>query len=344
MTNAQPPVPEIGQGNFPRALGDAGSCVLVTMPEPLALLDGALPGGVAGVVFARGTELETLERLARELPSADLVAGFGGGTACDTAKFLAWKWGARLVLAPSIISVDAWLCRSIAVRDQGRVRYIGDVTPERIIVDTDLVRRAPAVLIRAGVADAISICSALGDWLIARDEFGERFDQCVFDSARRIARDLMRHARAIRNVTPDGIAAMVRALRDQVLLCEAWGNARPEEGSEHFLAYCLENITRAHYIHGNLIALNVLTVLRLQRERAVFSVEEMKGFFDAAGLAYRPSHQGIARRDYEQALLTAPDFVRRENLFKGLWWRERVFDDTGPLSAQGVADWLYGLE
>jgi hypothetical protein len=143
---------------------------------------------------------------------------------------------------------------------------------------------------------------------------------------------------------PLRIAAMVRALRDQVVLCEAWGNARPEEGGEHFLAYCLEDITRDHYIHGNLIALNVLAVLRLQRERAVFSVEEMKNFFDAAGLAYRPAQQGIARRDYEQALLTAPDFVRRENLFKGLWWRERVFDHTGPLSAQGVADWLYGLE
>ena len=42
------------------------------------------------------------------------------------------------------------------------------------------------------------------------------------------------------------------------LLCERAGNARPEEGSEHYFAYALEHRTRRHYLHGALVGLGVM--------------------------------------------------------------------------------------
>eukprot|EP00041_Stephanoeca_diplocostata_P014545 m.267341 g.267341 ORF g.267341 m.267341 type:complete len:123 (+) comp19732_c0_seq7:1054-1422(+) len=50
----------------------------------------------------------------------------------------------------------------------------------------------------------------------------------------------------------------------QVFLCEQWGNARPEEGSEHYIAYALEAKTGKHYIHGQLIGLCILLVAHFQ--------------------------------------------------------------------------------
>ena len=50
-----------------------------------------------------------------------------------------------------------------------------------ILIDYDLIRSAPKVLNRAGVSDTISITSALGDWLIARDETNADYKYWLYD-------------------------------------------------------------------------------------------------------------------------------------------------------------------
>jgi len=334
---------ESGAGNLPGILNSLDSYILVTMDEALALVRNDISTPPAEIILNRDMSVEALEALEARAANARWVVGLGGGTSCDTAKYLAWKRKKPLLIAPSIISVDAWLCRSIAVRQEGKVRYIGDVAADRLVVDYGLIKQAPAMLNRAGVADIISIATALGDWIIARDLFGDRFDEVVFQRALAIVEDLMGQAENIRAVNDVGIAAMVKGQAAEVELCEEYGSARPEEGGEHFLAYCLEEITRGHYVHGNLIALNVLVTLKLQRERAVFDYHRMKGFFDACGLAYAPGSQGIRREDYRLALETVSDYVYREKLFPGLWSQGRVFDDTGERSLDGILDWVYSF-
>lgn len=334
---------EFGEGILADTLNGFGSYILVTMEEPLELIRDSLTKKPSAVVFNRDMRIEKLKELEKEKKSSDYIVGFGGGTACDTAKYLAWKWDVPLIVAPSIVSVDAWLCRSTAVRVEGKVRYIGDVEPERRIVDFSLVKQAPPELNRAGIADVISISTALGDWVIARDEFEEKFDRRVFDEARSIADELIERADDIREVSEEGIRALVKGLSDEVALCERWGGARPEEGSEHFLAYCLEEITRGHYIHGNLIALNVLVVLKLQRKRAVYDYRELKDFFDRAGVGYAPAKQEIKAEDYRRALQYAREYVKKGNLYKGLWWLDNVFENRGEYSVEGIIEWIYSF-
>jgi glycerol-1-phosphate dehydrogenase [NAD(P)+] len=295
------------------------------------------------VILNRDMTVENLERLGADRPAAGRVVGFGGGTACDTAKYLASEWNLPLIISPSIVSVDAWLCRSIAVRVEHKVRYIRDVAPERLIVDYSVVRRAPVALNRAGVCDVLSITTALGDWLIARDSFGDPFDQEVFDSAKAIADALISEAEDVARVNDEGIRAIIKGQADEVSLCERWGNARPEEGSEHFLAYCLEEITRDHYIHGSLVCMNILIVLKLQRGGAVYDCNSMRELFDRLGVEYRPAPQGIGRDDLRKALLGSGEYVRKENLFKGLWWLDGVFAAAGEFSADGILDWIYSI-
>lgn len=341
MVNARP---EFGERILSETLNGLGDYILVTMEEPWTIVKDRVANQPAAVIFNRDMAIEHLEDLERTRKvAASWIVGFGGGTSCDTAKYLSWKWNIPLVISPSIISVDAWLCTSIAVRVDGKVRYIGNVQPSRVLVDYSIVRAAPRALNVAGVSDTISIVTALGDWIIARDEFGDPFDQGVFDQARAIARELMARASDIRAVSDAGIQALVKGYVDEVALCEAWGNARPEEGGEHFLAYCLEEITRGHYIHGNLVGLNVLVVLRLQRDKAAFTVDEVRSFFDEIGLAYAPAAQGISRADYEKALRSVQAYVKKEGHVHGLWSRETVFDETGPCSIEGILDWVYGL-
>ncbi len=330
-----------GDGRLVARLADLPAYALVTMEEPLALIERDLARPPAAVVLNRDTAAPHLEALAAERPAVEVVVGFGGGTACDTAKFLGWKWGLPIIIAPSVLSVDAWLCRSVAVRIEGRVRYVGDVEPRELIVDPSLIRQAPPALNRAGVADVLSITTALGDWRTAHLDFGDRFDAGVFGAAKAIADRLLDHAAEVKALTEAGLDALVQGQLDEVLLCERWGNARPEEGGEHFLCYCLEEITRAHYVHGNLVALGILLVLKLQRDRAQFGHDRLRTFFDAAGVEWTPARQGIERGDLRRALAAVGGYVAREKLMHGLWSQPRVFDPSGDLSLEGLLDWAY---
>ena len=122
-------------------------------------------------------ELSHLEELAENYKGDyDYVVGFGGGMACDTGKFLALKWDLPLITIPSIISVDAFLCDAVGIRNENRVRYIDAPEAEKIIIDYELIRTAPNYLNYAGVGDVISCATALGDWKIASEDFNDPFD------------------------------------------------------------------------------------------------------------------------------------------------------------------------
>ncbi len=340
MVKAQP---EFGETILSDVLNTLDDYILVTMEEPWELLKPRLKVMPREVILNRDMQMETLENIEKKHLKAKWIVGFGGGTACDTGKFLSWRWNVPLIISPSIISVDAWLCTSIAVRIDHKVRYIGDVQPSRVLVDYSIVKRAPKALNRTGISDTISITSALGDWLVGRDTFGDKFDQVVFDEARQVAETLMKAAKDIKAVNNKGIDALVKGYVDEVRICEAWGNARPEEGGEHFLAYCLEEITRGHYLHGNLIGLNILIVLRLQRENAVFEVDALKTFFDKIGLEYAPAKNDITRGDFQRALETVQAYVKREKLLNGIWSLPMVFDAEGACSIQGILDWIFSF-
>ena len=95
--------------------------------------------------MAHGMELAKLDRdvEATADDGAEVIVGFGGGTALDTAKYLAWKRGLPLVQIPTITSVDAGFTDAIGVRADGHVRYVGTIEPEEVVLDIDLIRSAP---------------------------------------------------------------------------------------------------------------------------------------------------------------------------------------------------------
>jgi len=340
MVNARP---EFGEHILSEELNKIDDYILVTMEEPWELLEPLLENQPRNIIFNRVMQIEHLESIEAEQKSAEWIVGFGGGTSCDTAKYLSWKWGIPLIIAPSIISVDAWLCTSIAVRVDFKVHYIGDVQPARVLVDYSIVKQAPTSLNRAGVSDTISITTALGDWMIARDAFGDKFDQDVFDEAKQIAGNLMEQSSNIKAVNNEGIEGLVQGYVDEVRICETWGNARPEEGGEHFLAYCLEDFTHGHYLHGNLIGLNILVVLKLQKEHAVYDVEAIKKFFDDIDIEYAPGKNGIKRDEYKHALESVQAYVKQEHLANGIWSLDAVFDNAGECSIDGILNWIYSF-
>lgn len=93
-------------------------------------------------------------------PSIEMVLGIGGGRVMDAAKLRGAQLGVPVTLVPTVLSTDAFLTASAAVRDEGKVRYVPTLTVERVVIDEALVQSAPAWMNALGCCDVLSILTA----------------------------------------------------------------------------------------------------------------------------------------------------------------------------------------
>ena len=286
---------------------------LITQPEPLSLLRqrpaGDL-GGAAAVQIVSSLAEADLDRLERKLPPVQAVFGLGGGTAMDTAKFVAWRRAKPLYLAPSAVSVDACVTNTIAVRSGGTVEYRGFVVAEQVLVDVTLIRQAPARMNRAGIGDLLSIHTALRDWQSGMANGGARVIPGVAAQAAEIFESITALAGEVFAVSPPGIEALIRAYLAINQLCLEVGHAQAEEGSEHYFAYCLENVTGRSFIHGEAVTLGTVLMAELQHN----APERIRSVADEAGVQWRPADLGVRPEELARILRRLPAFVREARL------------------------------
>jgi len=302
-----------------------GRCTLAVHDPPWSSLARHVPIP-ARVVAAGDMELAHLDALAAVDDGAEVVVGLGGGTALDTAKHLAWRRGLPLVQIPSITSVDAAFTDAVGVRVDGRVRYVGRVVPELVVLDVELVRAAPPHLNRAGVGDVLSCHTGLADWRAAVDAgHGPAWDEGLAGLGRGLLDELEAAATDIRTVTTAGVRFLADAYRRIGAACAWAGHSRFEEGSEHFWAYALEHATGTRHVHGELIALGVVALATVQGhdpDRAVRIVE-------ATGVRAHPADLAITQADFTAALLGLRADARAEDLDIGVAdLRDLTVDDA----------------
>jgi glycerol-1-phosphate dehydrogenase [NAD(P)+] len=309
-----------------------GPYLLITMPEPWAAARPMLTVPPEQVVMVTTMEREVVDSLTAELSDDLAIVGLGGGMAMDMAKYAAWARGDEPVLVPSIASVDACVTNSVAVREGGRVRYVGFGVAKRLVIDYALVGTAPKHLNRAGIGDILSIHTGCWDWRLAADKGEVAYDEAVANAALAWVSELEGRADDIREVSDEAIRWLFEAYVGENALCLQVGHSRPEEGSEHFVAYCVEHLTGRTFVHGELVCLGVLLMSRLQGNRP----EWVRALLDATGVRYQPADLGLSREIMEQALAQLHGYVIDEGL-------EYSVAHEAPLDQDDVARLLDGL-
>ena len=244
----------------------------------------------------------------------EVVYGVGGGLAADAAKYMASKLDLPLVCLPTALSVDAFLTSTSGIRQDGCVDYMETKTPEVLLVDLMVIAAAPESLRAAGICDVLSIATGCWDWQFAHERNmnppGMEFIPFGYDNAQSILRGALDCAAAAGRGDHDGLKQVLDCLALEVQLCNQIGHSRPEEGSEHYFAYSLENITGKGLPHGDLLGPGIITISRLQGQ-------------DSAPLekALHACHiplERIPEQVVQETLKGLPGYAKRHNLPYGI--------------------------
>lgn len=258
---------------------------------------------------------DLLQRLRSALHDDECVLyAVGGGLVVDAAKVAAVRLDLPLVCLPTALSVDAFLTWASGYRRDGCVYYLETRPPDRLIVDFDVLAAAPPAIRAAGICDVLSIATGCWDWRFA-DERGQNppnmsFIPYIYDAAQAILQGALDCAAAAGRGDRDGLKQLLDCLALEVQLCNQIGHSRPEEGSEHYFAYAVENVMGKGLPHGDLVGPAILLIAGLQGQ----DIAPLRQALQDCQIPLDSIPAGVVQTTLGQL----PAYVRRHNLPYGI--------------------------
>jgi glycerol dehydrogenase-like iron-containing ADH family enzyme len=244
------PLLEKGSGALKAVASAWRNFAVVTTPSPWALTQASLPAPCA-VIFATDLKRQTLEALRTRIRGANMIVGIGSGLSMDTAKYLAKAEQTPLAQILTTSSNNACFTRTAwTFEGEARVPERDVPIPRQLILDYDLLARAPARMNRAGAAEILCSHTALFDWQLARQAGVDvQWDDDLHRSTQQELDRLDHYAPAI---GADRIEAFVEIIEVGAKFARGFTShpkARFNGGSEHVLAWALEQQGGQRLIH-----------------------------------------------------------------------------------------------
>lgn len=260
-----------------------------------------------------GATIENWDRLMEDF-QGEVVYSVGGGLPADAAKYIAVKQNVPMVCLPTALSVDAHLTWASGIREYGCVRYIETKTPETLIVDLDVIAAGPASIRAAGICDVLSIATGKWDWRFASEQGknlpGMEFIPYIEKVASAILQGVLDCAEAAGRGDREGLKQLLDCIALEVQLTNQIGHAHPEEGSEHYFAYSVENEVGHGKPHANLLGPGILLMAQAQGQ----DISPLKKAMQATHIPLKD----IRREVVVRTLHGLPEYCFRHNLPYGI--------------------------
>ncbi len=286
------------------SIKDKRKAVLITSPSAFKTSGPFLKGiNVVETIFIKNSGQNYVDSLRLKDKSVQAAYLVGAGQVNDIGRYLASKWNLEATSIPTAITADAFLVDCTGLRKNNCVTYVPSKKADRVILDWQLLKKAPWQINVSGCGDVISIFTGLYDWRLAKDNY----NPAVATMAQAILDGLLSQAKLIKSPSQKGLKMIINCLVMEVQLCYLYGNSRPEEGGEHFFAYCAENKLE-HCLHGEIVGFGILLTGFLQNQDVI----PIKKFMDITGMNYLP--KGINRKIVNETIAELPAYVKKHNL------------------------------
>lgn len=198
---------------------------------------------------------------------AEIIA-IGAGSVIDTAKVLAARHGKYLVAVPTVLSCNAFATERSVLSVRGSRRTVDSHEPDKVLIDPLLLKNRPLRLHLTGIAEGLSIYTALHDWRLAVEAGAEPYDDLTFGLAESVQRYCfdMFDSIAVSASEETAYCEIVKVLAISGYLTKFYGSGRPESGSEHIFARAVEQAHTmiGHIWHGESVLLGTLLLSHIQ--------------------------------------------------------------------------------
>jgi glycerol dehydrogenase len=268
---------------------------------------------------------------------AKVIVGAGGGKCLDAARAVAGEMGLPVVTCPSIASSDA-PCSALSVvyTDEGVFDHFifHKRNPDLVLVDTDLVARAPSRYLVSGMGDA------LATWFEARTVIEAHQPNQVGGSATLSAGALARLC--YQTLLADGLAARkavearsVTPALERVVEANTLLSGLGFESGGLAIAHSVHNGLTAldgthSYLHGEKVAFGLLVQLIVEG-RPQDEIEEVLAFSRSVGLPVTLEQVGLTDLSEDSLRIVAERTVAT-----GETAHHEPFPVTADLIADGI--------
>lgn len=295
--------------------------------------------GIAYSVHPFGGEcsLEEIERVkdAARARRARVIVGAGGGKVLDTARAAASDLNLPVVNCPTVASSDAPCSALSVVYTQEGVfkeyRIYGR-NPDLVLVDTEVIARAPARLLVAGMGDALATLFEARTCVEGhvKNMRGGRSTLSALALAELCYRTLLEDGlEAKRAVEERVVTPSLERLVEANTLLSGLGFESSGLAAAHAVHNGLTAAPTTHsYFHGEKVAFGALVQLVLEGKSRQ-EIEEVLAFSSAVGLPVTLEEIGLAKASRE---------VLRDVATRATAEGETIHNEPFAVSAEMVAD------
>jgi glycerol dehydrogenase-like iron-containing ADH family enzyme len=260
----------------------------------------------AGVAFNKWLDRRHLEETTDSLPDdVQLAVGIGAGRALDHAKFVAHRKGVPLIQVPTVVSTGA-IIHGFCGNWTGRVisGHACVVNCEYVLVDYDLVLKAPERLNTAGLGDVLCGYAGLSEWRHnSKRGYGPRYDPDATRDVMAFHQELVTGFPQTLDkdgaLTDESVRFIMKAVQDR----DDRSLRNPAApGADHSFCFALELANDRYWIHGEECALGGVIVAWHADESPETLIESL----DTCRVRFRPRDMDISKEQLRKGLEQLP--------------------------------------
>ena len=220
-------------------------------------------------------------------PSCDLILGVGSGVVNDICKVVGNALGKKSAIIGTAPSMDGFASNSSAMEINHVKMTLFNRAPMGILLDTDILAKAPMRMLWAGLGDMAAKYIALCEWRMSNIVTGEYYCEDVAALMRAALKKVVDAAAGIPSRDPQAIQAIAEGLIISGIAMAYAEISRPASGLEHYFSHMWEMMAlernQPYDLHGIQVGIGTVLTMKLYRKFRQIqpSREQAKAYWDA---------------------------------------------------------------